>query len=225
MKKPPIDELFFELYGYYPEKAGQGFEMLVAAALKLLAGRDMPYDDTGSEQRDGMRTSTESDDHGGISKITLRMLMHVAEYEQGEFSIVFTDDGYAQLAQQEPEGIEITSEMEEFYDAEGNVAATLDELGDLVSAGTTGEDDFMAIGTWMLIGKYFKYKGRLYGVRGVEYSVPVRVIKYAVVIEGTGHANLFVKSESGEMDKLVKYVDLRTAVFTDGKVETKIQEG
>lgn len=221
MKRPPIDELFFELYGYYPEKAGQGFEMLVAAALKLLAGRDMPYGNAGDEQqgsRDGMRTSTEENDQGGISKITLRMLMHVAEYEQGEFSIVFTDDGYAQLAQQEPEGIEITSEMEEFYDAGGNVAATLDELGDLVAAGTTGEDDFMAIGTWMLIGKYFKYKGRLYGVRGVEYSVPVRAIKYVVVIEGTGRANLFVKSESGEMDKLVKYVDLRTAAFTGGKV-------
>jgi hypothetical protein len=221
MKKPPIDELFFELYGYYPEKAGQGFEMLVAAALKLLAGRDVPYGNAGDkrqEPRDGMRTSTEEDDQGGISKITLRMLMHVAEYEQGEFSIVFTDDGYGQLAQQEPEGIEITSEMEEFYDAEGNVAATLDELGDLVSAGTTGEDDFMAIGTWILIGKYFKYKGRLYGVRGVEYSVPVRAIKYAVVIENDGRANLFVKSESGEMDKLVKYVDLRTVAFAGGKV-------
>jgi hypothetical protein len=220
MKRPPIDELFFELYGYYPENAGQGFEM-VAAALKLLAGRDMPYGNAGDEQqgsRDGMRTSTEENDQGGISRITLRMLMHVAEYEQGEFSIVFTDDGYGQLAQQEPEGIEITSEMEEFYDAGGNVAATLDELGDLVAAGTTGEDDFMAIGTWMLIGKYFKYKGRLYGVRGVEYSVPVRAIKYVVVIEGTGRANLFVKSESGEMDKLVKYVDLRTAAFTGGKV-------
>jgi len=222
MKKPPIDELFFELYGYYPEKAGQGFEMLVAAALKLLAGRDTPYDNPVNEQqaqRDGMRTSTEADHQGGITKITLKMLMHVAEYEQGEFSIVFTDDGYSQLAQQEPQGIEITSEMEEFYDAEGNVSATLDELGDLVSAGgTTGNDDFMAIGTWMLTGKYFKYKGRLYGVRGVEYSVPVRAIKYAIVIEGTGRANLFVKSESGEMDKLIKYVDLRTAVFAGGKV-------
>lgn len=221
MKRPPIDELFFELYGYYPEKAGQGFEMLVAAALKLLAGRDVPYGNAGDDRQEshhGMRTSTEEDDQGGISRITLRMLMHVAEYEQGEFSIVFTDDGYGQLAQQEPEGIEITSEMEEFYDAGGNVAATLDELGDLVAAGTTGEDDFMAIGTWILIGKYFKYKGRLYGVRGVEYSVPVRALKYVVVIEGTGRANLFVKSESGEMDKLVKYVDLRTAAFTGGKV-------
>jgi hypothetical protein len=44
MKKSPIDELFFELYGYYPNKSGQSFEMIVAAALKLLYNKDISYD-------------------------------------------------------------------------------------------------------------------------------------------------------------------------------------
>jgi hypothetical protein len=44
MKKSPIDELFFELYGYYPNKSGQSFEMIVAASLKLLFQKDISYD-------------------------------------------------------------------------------------------------------------------------------------------------------------------------------------
>lgn len=44
MDKSPIDQLFFELYGYYPNKSGQSFEMIVAAALKLLLHKDIDYD-------------------------------------------------------------------------------------------------------------------------------------------------------------------------------------
>lgn len=35
-EKSPIDNFFFNLYGVYPEKAGQAYELLVAAALKIL---------------------------------------------------------------------------------------------------------------------------------------------------------------------------------------------
>lgn len=44
MNKSPIDELFNELYGYYPNKSGQSFEMIVAAAFKLLMQTDIGYD-------------------------------------------------------------------------------------------------------------------------------------------------------------------------------------
>jgi hypothetical protein len=42
--KSPIDNLFFELYGYFPNKAGQAYEILVAAALKLATDKDHKYD-------------------------------------------------------------------------------------------------------------------------------------------------------------------------------------
>ena len=35
-EKSPIDEFFFSLYGFYPTKAGQAYELLVDAALKLV---------------------------------------------------------------------------------------------------------------------------------------------------------------------------------------------
>ncbi|MBH8560532.1 restriction endonuclease [Hymenobacter negativus] len=44
IQKSPIDELFFELYGYYPNKAGQAYEMLVAAAFKIVTGQKIKYD-------------------------------------------------------------------------------------------------------------------------------------------------------------------------------------
>lgn len=44
MKKSPIDELFYELYGYYPTKSGQAYELIVAAAFKALTGEQIKYD-------------------------------------------------------------------------------------------------------------------------------------------------------------------------------------
>lgn len=44
MKKSPIDNLFFELYGYYPNKAGTAYELIVAAALKIVTGESFKYD-------------------------------------------------------------------------------------------------------------------------------------------------------------------------------------
>ncbi len=45
MNKPksPIDDLFFELYGYYPNKAGQAYELLVSAAFKLITRENIRY--------------------------------------------------------------------------------------------------------------------------------------------------------------------------------------
>ena len=44
MKKSPIDNLFNELYGYYPKKAGTAYELLVAGALKIITGENIKYD-------------------------------------------------------------------------------------------------------------------------------------------------------------------------------------
>jgi hypothetical protein len=220
MQKPPIDDLFFALYGYYPAKSGQGFEMLIAAAFKLLAGQERSYDHPWEANAGG--TSTESNEKGGVTKITLKMVIHVAEYEQGEFSLIFTDESMEKIARHEPEGLQITSEFEKFYDAQGNVSTTLDELGRLVSV-ATGDEDFVANGGWILTGQYLAYKNELYGVRGVEYSIPVRAIKYKIIIEDSGQAKLFVRSESGEIDRQIREVDLRKAAFKDGKVEVKMQ--
>jgi hypothetical protein len=35
-EKSPIDKFFYELFGYYPPKAGQSYELIVNGALKIL---------------------------------------------------------------------------------------------------------------------------------------------------------------------------------------------
>jgi hypothetical protein len=220
MQKSSIDNFFFKLFGYYPEQPGKGFQMLIAAAFKLLAGQEMAYDRASEADTD--RTSIEADDEGGVTKITLRMVMHVAEYEQGDFSLIFTDESVEQIALKEPEGLQITSEFEKFYDAQGNISTTLDELRELIAV-ANHDEDFVASGGWILTGQYLAYKSELYSVRGVDYSIPVRAIKYKIVIEASGQAKLFVRSESGEIDRQIKEVDLRKAAFKDGKVEVKMQ--
>lgn len=216
MQRPPIDKLFYKLYGYYPAKSGQGFEMLIAAAFKLLAGQEMSYNRTW----DAGRASTEANEDGGITKITLTMVMHVAEYEHGDFTLIFTDESMEKIARQEPQGLQLTSEFERFYDVNGNVSTTLDELRDFISI-ASGDEDFVASGGWILTGQYLGYKNDLYSVRGMEYSIPVRALKYKIIIEDSGLAMLFVKSESGQLDRKVKEVDLRKAAFENGKVEVK----
>lgn len=42
-QKSPIDELFYELYGYYPPKAGQAYEMIVSAVFKLVFDKEVKY--------------------------------------------------------------------------------------------------------------------------------------------------------------------------------------
>jgi hypothetical protein len=41
-----VDELFYELYGYYPNKEGQSYELLVGAVLKILYGQKIIHDES-----------------------------------------------------------------------------------------------------------------------------------------------------------------------------------
>lgn len=43
MQKSPIDDLFFTIFGYYPKKAGEAYEKLVACSFKILTGQNLYY--------------------------------------------------------------------------------------------------------------------------------------------------------------------------------------
>src|SRR6188474_416562 len=45
MSISPIDELFKEMFGYYPNKAGQGYELIVAAAIHIVTGEQTSSND------------------------------------------------------------------------------------------------------------------------------------------------------------------------------------
>lgn len=43
-QKSPIDILFHELFGYYPNKSGQAYEIISAAAIKIITDKDVKFD-------------------------------------------------------------------------------------------------------------------------------------------------------------------------------------
>lgn len=67
-EKSPIDDFFYNLYGFYPDKAGQSYELLVNAALKIInKDSDVKYNQfregTYSQQKyqlDGIKDEKES---------------------------------------------------------------------------------------------------------------------------------------------------------------------
>lgn len=300
--KSPIDELFFELYGYYPNKAGQSFEMIVAAAFKLLLDKDVDYDQrirgdysktvyqldglitdssdksmveakdyTIDERKVGrsdiqklqgaltdlpvakgifasatdytkpakkyaegsstnplqkqielfhIRPSTEEDEKGRIKKIIVNIGMHVPDYEHGKYQFVWTKEGWEKLEQDGLAGKEISMHIEEFYDKDGNVISTLHELTSQSPPGTTWEEGYVAKGTWILNGGHFKHNGQLYAIRGLQYEVAYLVSNSQLVIEGGGSPKIYIKSETGSIDKLITDKDLKKVKFKDGKIET-----
>jgi len=301
MAKSPVDELFLELYGYYPNKAGQSFEMIVAAAFKLLLNKDIEYDKRVrgeySEtvyQLDGVvndnpeksmieakdytlddrkvgrgdiqklqgalsdlpldkgifasatdytkpaikyadsssinplqkqielfhiRPSTEEDEKGRIKKIVVNMSMHVADYQNGKYQFVWTKAGWEALEKDGIAGKQITMRIEEFYDKDGNVITNLHELTSKHPPGTTWEDGYIAKGTWILKDGYFKHDEKLYAIRGLQYEVPYLISTQQLIIEGGGTPKIYIKSESGTIDKLITDKDLKKVKFKDGKVD------
>ena len=301
MDKSPIDELFFELYGYYPNKAGQSFEMIVAAAFKLLLNKDVEYDQrvrgeysetfyqldglikddndksmveakdyTIDERKVGrgdiqklqgaltdlpidkgifasatdftkpakkyagssvtnpmnkeielfhIRPSTEEDEKGRIKKIIVNIGMHFADYQHGNYQFIWTEDGWAKLEQDGIAGKPITMRIEEFYDKDGNVITNLQELTSKHSPGTSWEEGYVAKGCWILNGGHFKYNGEFYAIRGLQYEIPFLISNSELVIEGGGNPKIYIKSETGSIDKLITDEDLKKVKFKDGKID------
>lgn len=76
MDKSPIDELFNELFGYYPNKAGQAYEILCSAAFKILTGQDVKYD----QHVKGIFSGTDYQLDGQIVSDSEKTMLEVKDY-------------------------------------------------------------------------------------------------------------------------------------------------
>lgn len=299
MKKSPIDELFYELYGYYPNKAGQAYEMIVSAAFKLLLDKDIEYDqrlrgkysqtvyqldslvkddseDKMVEAKDytidnrkvgrgdlqklqgaltdlpigsgvfasatgftkpaskyaessdinplnknielfDIRPSTEEDEKGRIKKIVVNMSIHVADYQNGKYQPIFTKDGFANLEKAGLANKPIEMRLEHFYDKDKRIIMTLHELTSKHPPGTTWETDFISKGCWVVNG-FFQIDNMLFEIKGLQYEVPFSVGKQELVIEGGGEPKIYIKSHTGEINKLISDKDLKKVKFENNKV-------
>lgn len=298
-KKSPIDQLFFELYGYYPPKAGQAYEMIVSATLKLLHDKDVEYDqrirgdysDT-VYQLDGLihdldgqrmveakdytiynkkvgrgdlqklqgaltdlnvsnglfasatdftkpatkyadsasnnpnqkpielfhiRPSTEADEKGRIKKITFEISAHVPEYDKGKYQPILTKAGAEKAVGDGLADKTVSMSIDRFYDKNGNTLTTIHDLTKYHSPGTTWEKDFISKGCWIIDG-YMDFDGTMYELKGLYYEIPFSVSIDHMVVEGGGTPKVYIKSQSGTIDKLVSDEELKKIRFENGKV-------
>lgn len=298
-QKSPIDELFHELYGYYPPKAGQAYEMIVSAAFKLLLDKDIEYDqrlrgvysqtvyqldglvkddsnkimvevkdytvdkrkvgrgdlqklqgaltdlsvDSGvfasatgftkpaSKYADSsdenpmiknielfdIRPSTEEDEKGRINKIIVNMSMHIADYERGKYQPIFTKEGFKSLENAGLANKPVKMKLENFFDKDWNIILTITELTRKYPPGTTWEENYIANGCWIING-YFEIETNLYEIKGLQYEVPFSVGHQELIIECGGSPKIYIKSQTGEINKLITDKDLKKVKFINNKV-------
>ena len=103
------------------------------------------------------------------------------------------------------------------YDKNRNIILTLAELTGKYPPGTTWEDNFIAKGCWIING-YFEINTHLYEIKGLQYEVPYSVGKQELVIEGGGAPKIYIKSQTGVINKLITDKDLKKVKFVDNKV-------
>jgi len=297
--KSPIDELFFELYGFYPTKAGQAYEMIVAAAFKLLLGEDILYDqrlrgeysetvyqldglvnddfeskmievkdytiddrkvgrsdiqklqgaitdlplDSGvfasatsftkpaikyAESSDknplhkniklfDIRPSVEQDKEGRLEKVIVNFSMHILDYKNGKYQTFFHKEGLKKAEENKITNKPIEMRLEHFYDENRNIIMSMSELTKHHPPSTTWEEGFVAKGCWIIDG-FIEIDNELYYLKGIQYEVPYLVYKKEMIIEGGGSPKIYIKSYSGEIDKLITDTDLKKVKFKDGRV-------
>jgi hypothetical protein len=298
MKKSPMDDLFHDLYGFYPNKAGHAYELLVAAAIKILTGQSLKYDQhlKGSYsntdyQIDGLnedenkiieakdytldnrkvgrsdiqklqgalsdlnvkgglfasatnytspakkyaksseqnplqkqielyqiRPSEELDEEGRLKTLIVNIVMIIPDYSKGEYKQIYTNEAISKFKENDlvDKPLEIT--LDRFYKNDGELDILLSDFTRDNQPILVNMDDEYAEGCWLLHGKYIKYEKKLYGIKGIDYKIPYSKSSSTLRIENEGKPRILIKSEDGEVDKLLTDEQFRALTMKDGKI-------
>ncbi|MDR2996269.1 MAG: restriction endonuclease, partial [Bacillus cereus] len=166
-----------------------------------------------------IRPSTVEDEEGRIKKIIINFSIHSLDYQNGVYQPIWSKKGYNSLEQDGYIGKQIELRLENFYNKEGKIVTSLFELTHDNPPTTTWDEDFTSEGCWVIKDGYLNINGSLYSIKGIQYKVPVSTAKQEMVIEGGGTPKIYIKSENGEINKLITDKDLKKIIFNDGKVE------
>jgi hypothetical protein len=70
-----------------------------------------------------------------------------------------------------------------------------------------------ATGFWSIPGGHLPHAGILAEITGIGYSVPFQTTTHQITVEPNGRAKLILKSEDGQLDKILTDTDLRRVVL------------
>lgn len=166
-----------------------------------------------------IRPSTEEDEDGRVRTIILKLKIY-RQNEQGMSVIpMFTDTAQVELESLASAGkipAALSLAVSEILNCDGSVmvpVASLD-LGLLSS-----EISNRAYCTMLIPGGHILIEGLLFEIHGLTFDIPYFAVAHEVRIEANGKARLLVRDESGQFNKLVTDVDLKTVKFgEDGAI-------
>jgi len=297
-QKSPLDELFFELYGYYPNKAGQAYELLVAAAIKLVTGQQLKYDQhlrgeysKTDYQIDGLnideekiieakdytidnrkvgrsdlqklqgaltdlnvqsglfasatdytkpakkyadssvknplqkqielyqiRPSTELDENGRVKTFVINITMIVPDFSKGKYNYAWTVEAIEKFKTNDLIDKSVIMSLDRFYNKDNSINCLLSDFTRANQPIHVNMDDEFGEGCWLLPNCYIKYEDELYGINGISYKIPYNRSTTTFKIEGEGNPKILIKSDDGEIDKLLTDKQFRDLTLRDGLI-------
>lgn len=299
MRKSPIDELFFELYGFYPNKAGSAYEIIVASAIKIITGDNIKYNQhlkgiysESDYQLDGLnvdkkqmieakdytinkkkvgrddlqklqgalsdldvekgifasatdytkpakkysessgknplhkeielyniRESTELDEKGRINKFEITLSMITPDFKSGQMNFAWTNDAVEKFKQNGLIGKPIRIITDRFYNEDGTINCTIEDFTYDNQPIHLNIDDEFGEGCWLLPNRFIKYENILYGFKGIEYKIPYKKTDTTFTIESEGQPKILIKSEDGNVNKLLTDEQFRKLIIENGEIK------
>lgn len=171
-----------------------------------------------------VRPSKPEDGENRIKTIQLNFTSVFPDFTHGTYNPIFSTKGIEMLKKNHLLGEHIPLRLENFYDADGNVRKTLEELtkslNDQVSL--KNMDQTQLQGEFDLDGLYIPINNTLYPLRILKYTIPVVRFTISDQISDSGHPVLLIKSLDGKTDKLITLEKLKQISFSkEGTVEWK----
>lgn len=169
-----------------------------------------------------VRLATEEDEKGRLTKIHIRLVIECADFSNSKWNPVFTSEGAALLKEHFLIGQQTHVQIEEKIFAllreDGSEIISIYDLSRHLSV-QAGENVVLK-GTWTNEQPAFvKLKGRLYPIKSYDYEIPFVTREHDIIVESKGKATLLVKSQNGEVDKILTDVDLKKIKFSpDGSL-------
>lgn len=165
-----------------------------------------------------IRQSVEEDERGRIRKVVINMSVSLPDQKNSKFTPVWADSTKvtlrAWMENKDPKhsrGVLVDI----LRDAQGMPKLTIFEL---TSQGYGGGPD-TARACFLLRDHYVSFDGMLLEIIGLEYEIPYVTRMDQIEIDVSGSPQILVRSESGEVNKLITLEQLRRISFgSDGSV-------
>lgn len=173
-----------------------------------------------------VRPSTLEDEKKRIKTILVTIIAHGLDFERGQYMPLINHEFFESIKDRiKEEGEEQKTILFHFYDADGNVEETFEnvtrQLNDRLPKNP--EKGFVLEGRWDFAQPVYvdmEPLGRV-PIDALQYKVPTYHDECSFAIDQKGNPVLLIKSEDGTVDKLFTDLQLKQFKFEGGDIKRK----